>query len=46
LFAIGKNSFYFCLGRYQLFTFRGPDRQLYLFAAAAGRKRRLSRGSA
>src|ERR1700724_1073380 len=39
-FAVGKNSFYFCLGRDQLFTFRGPDRQLYLFAAAAGRNRR------
>src|SRR5205085_10503209 len=40
LFAIGKNLFYFCLGRDQLLTFRGPDRQLYLFAAAAGRNRR------
>src|SRR3981189_3733866 len=40
LFAVGKNLFYFCLGRDQLFTFRGPDRQLYLFAAAAGRNRR------
>src|ERR1700736_3707414 len=40
LFAVGKNLFYFCLGRDQFFTFRGPDRQLYLFAAAAGRNRR------
>ena len=39
-FAIGKNLFYFCLGRDQLFTFLGPDRQLYLCAVAAGRNRR------
>jgi len=40
LFAVGKNLFYFRLCRDQLFTFRGPDRQLYLFAAAVGRNRR------
>src|SRR5258706_12858491 len=32
-----QNLFYFCLGRDQLSTFRGRDRQPYLFAAAAGR---------
>src|SRR5882724_13110001 len=38
--CFGRNSFYFCLGCDQLFAFRGPDRQLYLFAAAAGGNRR------
>src|SRR5712675_3098061 len=36
----GNKLFCSCLGRDQLFTFRGPDRQLHLFAAAAGRNRR------
>src|SRR5437667_11458816 len=35
-----KTLFHFRLGRDQLFTFGGPDRQLHLFAAAAGRNRR------
>ena len=36
----GRSLFYSCLGRDQLLTFRGPDRQVYLFAAAAGRNGR------
>jgi hypothetical protein len=38
--AAGNNLFRFCLGRDQLPTFRGPLRQLPLFAATAGRNRR------
>ena len=39
LYPSYSKLFYLCRGRDQLLTFRGPDRQPHLFAAAAGRNR-------